>query len=241
MGRYFEGNEENITALKKSHDDRMATAEYTGIKAIDDIFGYLVVGSTYMISATTGVGKSSFLLATAKKLAEKKKVLYITIEQSMDQLSQVIDANTNLDYYEMEYWKDWKEVVEINNNKHYDYVVFDYLGADCVEDWDELINKSGELAAMAKANNWIIFTACQAKPELTQQFKEDRFNLKLFTSMYIAYSKGMAAKIAGGVYLIKNSENTFYLYNFKNRYSPISNVPYAVNNLNLEKKIFEEK
>lgn len=58
--------------------------------------------------------------------------------------------------------------------------------------------------------------------------------------MYIAYSKGMAAKIAGGVYLIKNSENSFYLYNFKNRYSPISNVPYAVNNLNLEKKIFEE-
>lgn len=153
MGRYFEGNEENITALKKSHDDRMATAEYTGIKAIDDIFGYLVVGSTYMISATTGVGKSSFLLATAKKLAEKKKVMYITIEQSMDQLSQVIDANVNLDYYEMESWKDWKEVIEINNNKHYDYIIFDYLGADCVEDWDELINKSGELATMAKANN----------------------------------------------------------------------------------------
>ena len=131
----------------------MATAEYTGIKAIDDIFGYLVAGSTYMISATTGVGKSSFLLATAKKLAEKKKVLYITIEQSMDQLSQVIDANTNLDYYEMESWKDWKEVIEINNKKHYDYVIFDYLGADCVADWDELINKSGELATMAKANN----------------------------------------------------------------------------------------
>ena len=153
MGRYLEGSEENIAALKKAHNDRMATAEYTGIKAIDDIFGYLVVGSTYMISATTGVGKSSFLLATAKKLAEKKKVLYITIEQSMDQLSQVIDANTNLDYYEMESWKDWTEVVDINNDKHYDYVIFDYLGADCVEDWDELINKSGELATMAKDNN----------------------------------------------------------------------------------------
>lgn len=59
--------------------------------------------------------------------------------------------------------------------------------------------------------------------------------------MYIAYSKGMAAKIAGGVYLIKDSENNFYLYNFKNRYNQISNTPYAVNNLNLEKKIFEEK
>lgn len=58
--------------------------------------------------------------------------------------------------------------------------------------------------------------------------------------MYIAYSKGMAAKIAGGVYLIKDSENSFYLYNFKNRYSPIRNIPYAINNLNLEKKIFEE-
>lgn len=79
--------------------------------------------------------------------------MYITIEQSMDQLSQVIDANVNLDYYEMESWKDWKEVIEINNNKHYDYIIFDYLGADCVEDWDELINKSGELATMAKANN----------------------------------------------------------------------------------------
>lgn len=241
MGIYVEGSEENIAALKKSHDDRMATAEYTGIKAIDDIFGYLVVGSTYMISATTGVGKSSFLLATAKKLAEKKKVLYITIEQSMDQLSQVINANINLDYYEMESWKDWKEIIKINDNKHYDYVIFDYLGADCVEDWDELINKSGELATMAKNNNWIIFTACQAKPELTQQFNDNKSSLKLFTSMYIAYSKGMAAKIAGGVYLIKDSDNTFYLYNFKNRYSPISNVPYIVNNLNLEKKIFEEK
>lgn len=241
MGIYVEGSEENIAALKKSHDDRMATAEYTGIKAIDDIFGYLVVGSTYMISATTGVGKSSFLLATAKKLAEKKKVLYITIEQSMDQLSQVINANINLDYYEMESWKDWKEIIKINDNKHYDYVIFDYLGADCVEDWDELINKSGELATMAKNNNWIIFTACQAKPELTQQFNDNKSSLKLFTSMYIAYSKGMAAKIAGGVYLIKNSENNFYLYNFKNRYNPLSNVPYAVNNLNLEKKIFEEK
>lgn len=239
--KYFECTQENIKALIKRRDEKLAQSEYTGIKALDEIFGYLIPGSTYMICAGTGVGKSSFLLATAKKIALNKKVLYVTIEQNDEQLADVLPKNnSNLGFYEMEVWNEWKDIEILNQEKNYDYIIFDYLGADCVEEWDELINKSGELANMAKKNNWIIITACQAKPEIIEEFKNDQFSLKLFTPMYIAYSKGMAAKIAGGVYLIKQKDSIFYLYNFKNRYRPLNIMPYTLTNLNLEKKEFME-
>ena len=239
--KYFECTKENMEALIKRRDEELAQAEYTGINALDEIFGYLIPGSTYMICAGTGVGKSSFLLATAKKIALKKKVLYVTIEQNDIQLADVLPKdNSNFGFCEMEIWNEWTEIEKRNQEKHYDYVIFDYLGADCVEEWDELINKSGELASMALKNHWIVITACQAKPEITDEYNKDPSSLKLFSPMYIAYSKGMAAKIAGGIYLIKTQDNIFHLYDFKNRYGPRNYTSYTLSNLDLEKKEFME-
>lgn len=182
----------------------------TNIKGIDDAFGYLIKGSVYAIAAATGVGKTTFLLATAKDLAKRgKKVLFLTIEMNIEQLLPYLpDEEPNLVIGEFESWDD--EMM-----KAFDIICYDYLGAR-LSNWDELINEADALAEKAKEYNIVIFTAMQARPEIINAKEEE-----LHTNYYVSFSKGVVNKLAGAAYLV-NENSGINLYVMKNRYAPLN-------------------
>ena len=69
-------NKETLESRKKAIEEFRKLKTITGIDAIDSIFdGGVYKGSLYCITACRGVGKTTFLLATAKKLSQTMKVL----------------------------------------------------------------------------------------------------------------------------------------------------------------------
>ncbi|MGP4123448.1 MAG: DNA repair protein RadA [Sodalis sp. (in: enterobacteria)] len=60
----------------------------TGFKELDRVLGGgMVPGSTILIGGSPGAGKSTLLLQTLCKLAHKKKTLYVTGEESLQQVA----------------------------------------------------------------------------------------------------------------------------------------------------------
>jgi len=60
----------------------------TGISEFDRVLGGgLVKGSVVLVCGEPGIGKSTFLLQVASLLAEKSRVLYVTAEESAEQVS----------------------------------------------------------------------------------------------------------------------------------------------------------
>ena len=201
-------DETNAMKLKEARDKLEANKLQTGIWAIDKAFTALVKGGVYAFCAGTGVGKTTLLLATAKKMAaDGKKVLYITTEMSLVQLSYWLpEVETNL-------WIGTSDELE-QDLSEYDVIVYDYLGAD-LADWDDLVDQAETLANVAIEYNIIVFTALQARPEIYDNTKEEN----LSTNMFVAFSKGMINKMSGAAYIVKKN-NQLYLYVMKNRYGP---------------------
>lgn len=60
---------------------------YTGIKELDRVLGGgIVAGSLVLVGGDPGIGKSTLLLQVCRNLAESKKVLYISGEESLKQI-----------------------------------------------------------------------------------------------------------------------------------------------------------
>ena len=60
----------------------------TGLKELDRVLGGgLVMGSVVLIGGDPGIGKSTLLLQTLCHLAQSQKVLYITGEESLQQVT----------------------------------------------------------------------------------------------------------------------------------------------------------
>ena len=73
-----------VTDIKGSAEER----EKTGIAEFDRVLGGGVVkGSVSLISGEPGIGKSTFLLQVASLFAEKGNVLYVTAEESPEQVA----------------------------------------------------------------------------------------------------------------------------------------------------------
>lgn len=175
-------------------------------------------GSIYMAAAATGVGKTSFLIATAKQLIEQgKKVAYISVEMAAEDLLEYL-LGYDIDVYEWEAEKDnWKEFETTMDECQFDIVLYDYIGAEGnVGEWDKLVDFATGLTQLAIQYNIPVLTACQA----TIDIKKAKLNDPLLTTTnFISFSKNIANKIASGIYIIpSNAPNQFYLINFKNRY-----------------------
>ena len=199
----------------------------TGISGIDNAFGFLVKGSIYAVASATGVGKTTFLLATAKEMANKGyKVLYLSIEMNVEQLIPYLpEIQPNLTVQEFD-GTSWDKL----DGSEYDIICYDYIGAN-LNDWDELIIEADNLAEYAKKHNIVIFTALQARPEIAEETKEEN----LHTNVYVAFSKGMINKVAGAAYLVKRKQH-LYLYVMKNRYRPVNWDPIEMSDLDYATK-----
>ena len=95
-------------------------------------------------------------------------------------------------------------------------------------EWDKLIDFAAGLSKIAIKYNIPVFTACQAIPELTNEVRCNPNSNNLFGLNYIAYSQGIANKVAGGIYIV-NIEGKLSAYNFKCRYNIKPNISYELN------------
>ena len=221
MDKFF-CKKDNIEERKNLIKNWENKAFKTGIKGLDEAFGgNLYTGSLWLICAGTGVGKTTALLATAKKMVrEGKKVAYISIEMSLVQILKFCPDDLNgLYLYEMESMAQWKEFEKECEEKRFDAVFYDYLGSQGdLGEWDKLIDFSARLSKIAIKYDIPVFTACQATVELTSEVRRNPNSTNLFGLSYIAYSKGIANKVAGGIYIV-NDGNSLWAYNFKCRYN----------------------
>lgn len=184
----------------------------TGIPEIESVFDHAIYsGSVYMFAACRGVGKTTLLLGLAKKLAAHHKVLFVTTEQSIEQIGPFLGP-VNDNFYFAESLNDFTE----DFLSTYEYVCYDYLGAETneLDDWNGLVQTCNRLAEYAKQTNSVIFTAAQADDKLTEEYNNNRKSELLQTGIFVSFAKHMSNKIAGGAYLLKDGT----LINFKNRY-----------------------
>lgn len=209
----------------------------SGIEVIDNAFDGLYKGSLYAVCAARGVGKSTFLLASAKKIAEQgSKTLYLTVEQSFEQLMGYIPEiipNFVLLEFNGEA-KAWGEIKEVIKEHKIEYVFFDYIGAN-LTNWDDLVREANMLAEVAKELGIIIFTASQADDALFEEFNNNPKSAKLNTGCFVSFSKHIMDKVAGGAYLVR-ANGTTYMYCFKNRYGALNYSQIRVDGLDYSTK-----
>ena len=104
--------------IEKSYKNRNDYSLYTGISVLDDKILGLHNGELTIIGARPGVGKTTFALQIAQKIAEKKKkVAIISLEMSDVQLIQkLISKKTGVNSYKMRSGNliddDWNKIAE---------------------------------------------------------------------------------------------------------------------------------
>ena len=229
-------NKETLESRKKAIEEFRKLKTITGIDAIDGIFdGGVYKGSLYCITACRGVGKTTFLLAMAKKLSQTMKVLYVSYEQEYYQLASFLpDINENLIIISGEPISG-KQLIEVINEYNIEAVCYDYIGATLSGDWDDLVREADQLANVAKETKVLFFTAAQADDELFNTYKNNKNDPILHTGRYLSFSKHMADKFAGAAYLLKDGT----LICYKNRYGRFTENNYVLN-MNYETKDFIE-
>ena len=104
--------------IEKSYKNRNDYSLYTGISVLDDKILGLHNGELTIIGARPGVGKTTFALQIAQKIAErKKKVAILSLEMSDVQLIQkLISKKTGVNSYKMRSGNlvddDWDKIAE---------------------------------------------------------------------------------------------------------------------------------
>ncbi len=72
-----------LNEIETSEDDRLKT----GLPSVDEVLGGgLVLGSVVLLAGDPGVGKSTFLLQAANSIAKHSRVLYVSGEESKQQV-----------------------------------------------------------------------------------------------------------------------------------------------------------
>lgn len=83
IGRSTETEPTCLAEISMEKEERI----YTGIKELDRVLGGgIVAGSLVLVGGDPGIGKSTLLLQVCRNLAESKKVLYISGEESLKQI-----------------------------------------------------------------------------------------------------------------------------------------------------------
>lgn len=203
----------------------------TPIQFLDIAFPEMYLGDLYMISAPTGIGKTTFLLATAKRFCEKTKILYATTEESdisiiHKYLNPWKECYSNFHLIESD---DWKTIVEYAKEYDIHYIFYDYLGSTGDIEWKEMKNDTVDLARYAKDNKWLLFVAAQADEKLKDK-NADRHSVG-----YISFSHHTADKAAGGLYLCPEN-GRINAYVFKYRHTAWQKKPIPVPDLDYHYK-----
>lgn len=199
---------------------REASFIKTGVYWWDSSFNGLQRGAIQLVAAPTGRGKTSFLLAMARKLIDQGlKVIYVGTEQTVEDMYLSVGP-LNLYYTLLPYGTFINtEMVDYFKEKKFDVVIYDYLGGNgninpALSDWRDLMEQVALLDAFAKENQVAILTAIQADDSINLIGAKDVPD----TGQYISFSKHILDKVTVACYLIKEGESLAYLKCIKNRY-----------------------
>ena len=196
----------------------------TGHQQWDLCFGGMYRGGLHLICATTGVGKTRYLIAMAKHLSKKGlKVLFISTEQDSIQLYNdygLKDSNMWLVYSD-------KKVLDILNSleqEQFDAVFYDYIGGEVVyanravgedTDWKIMRATANELADIAVKKHMVIFSAVQGKDALNDY--GNNFKDIPNTPKNVAFATSIIDKAHFAAYLLKNKPGGCVLIPMKRR------------------------
>ncbi|MBL6664360.1 MAG: DNA repair protein RadA [Rickettsiales bacterium] len=135
----------------------------TNISELDRVLGGgLVQGSVVLIGGNPGIGKSTLLLQTAETLAKKNKIIYISGEESVDQVRlRANRMNINEDSIDLASTTNVSEIVStITKDEKPTIVVIDSIQTMFLEELSsapgtvsQVRAAAGELTIFAKKNN----------------------------------------------------------------------------------------
>ena len=115
---FIEQLSKTVEQIEKNYNDRNDYSLYTGLTDLDDKTLGLHNGELTIIGARPGVGKTTFALQIAQRIAkENKKVAIISLEMSDVQLIQkIISKKSSVNSYRMRSGNledgDWKKIAE---------------------------------------------------------------------------------------------------------------------------------
>jgi uncharacterized protein YlaN (UPF0358 family) len=218
--------QENYKKLELAWDERETHKIECPIEKIRKMFPDIYLGTLFMMFAPTGVGKSSFLMATAKEFAKETKVIYISTEESKIDMYMHFPQNDNITIAYCETQQQVLDTIEYAGQNDIHYVFYDYIGSTGDFDWTALKDEADKILQKAIKYEMLVMSAGQAKNELY----EDMLNpdeLKIYTPHYISYSKNIATKCAYAMYLcMDKNANVLKMWAFKNRHGLLDSNKY---------------
>jgi len=135
----------------------------TNIGELDRVLGGgLVQGSVVLIGGSPGIGKSTLLLQTAQTLAKKNKIIYISGEESVDQVRlRAHRMNVNEDTIDLASTTNVSEIVStIKKDEKPTIIIIDSIQTMFLEELSsapgtvsQVRAAAGELTIFAKKNN----------------------------------------------------------------------------------------
>lgn len=155
--------EKSLKLVKLSGQAQEFPRLKTNICELDRVLGGgLVQGSVVLIGGNPGIGKSTLLLQTAKSLAKKNKIIYISGEESVDQVRlRAKRMNINEDTIDLASTTNVSEIVSsIKKDTKPTIVVIDSIQTMFLEELSsapgtvsQVRAAAGELTIFAKQNN----------------------------------------------------------------------------------------
>lgn len=194
----------------------------TGWSVWDDWFGGFVKGTLQLVAAPTGHGKTTFLLAMAKKAVRQGyKVLYIGTEQPAEIIIARLGEPLDIDVC---YKVSNDTLSDCIGDDTYDIIIYDYLGAEASaivgkEEWRVLRDQADELSNYAIERNTCILTAAQADVgALAMKPGSSPNDCIPNNGSAVSFAKHIVDKISAGAYLVKLYEGCVAMKVMKNRY-----------------------
>lgn len=213
-----EYQQEQINSIIADPDMSYLTGMKLYDKLTDDRGAYL--RELHILSAPTGVGKTTMLLLIMLSMAKKypkEKFLYIGFEQSQREIFMKLYCYNNKHPYERfrigvlpksrDYIPDnigfvygdapgfrLDSIIKKAKDEGYKFIFYDYIGAvldpTCDKEWVALENEARKLKNYAIDNDMFILAATQTNNDIEELEKEP----KLYNQRFIANSKGIARK-----------------------------------------------
>ena len=186
----------------------------TGWTLWDKWFGGFQKGGLQFIAAPTGQGKTTLLLALAKRAVRQGyKVLYIGTEQPIVKLFEAIGP-VDMDACRKESGDRFEDII---GDREYDVIIYDYLGAETAayqdaQEWQIYRDQANWLSDYAIKNQVCILTAGQADTSILEKPLE-----ALHSAKFVSFAKHIIDKVSSAVYIVR-IQGKVYMSMIKNRY-----------------------
>lgn len=152
------GKKLEVSEVKQVATDNKKNRISTGISSVNDVLGGgLVEGSVNLIAGQPGIGKSTLILQIAYFAAKNKRVLYISGEESVNQIGlRASRLGANKDNLLLASSTSADDIAKTINSKEYDLVIIDSIQTVSL---DSLSSAAGSVSQITNSTHVIMNAA----------------------------------------------------------------------------------